>query len=96
MRIEDFPSQPKILFENLVIKKEGILDTFTPRRVNFKKFVKIPKATFQSSQQNSKILKNKINNKSTNKNKTTLFKNFKDEPFDVDTQLQIFLNSQLN
>ena len=97
MRVEDLPkSQAKILFENLVIKREAILDTNSSQKVNFKKFVKIPKATCQSSQGNSKVLKNRIKYKSTNKKNTTLFRNFKNEPFDVDTQLQIFLNSQLN
>jgi purine-nucleoside phosphorylase len=97
MRVEDLPSQPKILFENLVIKKETILDSNASRKVNFKKFIKIPKATTQISQRNSKVIKNKPNDKSVNNKKNvSLFKNLKNEPFDVDSQLQNFLNSQFN
>jgi len=51
----------------------------------------------QISQRNSKVIKNKPNDKSmNNKKNVSLFKNFKNEPFDVDSQLQNFLNSQFN
>jgi hypothetical protein len=78
-------------------------------KANFKKFVKIPKvvrgfnssgfvmssSTAATSAKSSitKTNKKSVNRTQTNKN-VSLFKNFKDEPFNVDTQFKIFLNSQ--
>jgi len=58
-------------------------------KVNYKKFVKIPKATrikniFATNQ-------NKVDEIDRNDN---LFKSFKEEPFDVNTQFQYFISSK--
>jgi hypothetical protein len=61
------------------IKNENRTATPSGSKVNFKKFHKVPKAT-QGNQPR----------KST---KNQLFKSFKDEPFDINTQFELFMSS---
>jgi len=72
-------SQLKIKFESL-IKKEYTTQRVVQQdghKVNFKKFRKVPKATRNSQE----------------KNPNEKFKNFKNEPFDVNSQFDSFMNS---
>ncbi len=64
---------------------------FSNGKVNYKKFVKIPKAT---QIKNIFATESNQNKKDENDKNTSLFKSFKEEPFDVNTQFQFFINSK--
>ena len=101
-----------VKFESLIAKKEtgantSVYMTNNGQKNNFKKFVKIPKATqsqpsasIQHKNNRSSQPRSYINNKSKLADKSVInktvgmFKSFKNEPFDVDSQFQMFLNSQ--
>lgn len=73
-------SHLKVKFESLIKKEYRTQNVDQPNghRVNFKKFRKIPKATRQDT-----------NTRGNN----ALFKSFKNEPFDVNSQFESFMSS---
>ncbi len=70
----------KIKFENLVKKelKQELTSTGDTNKVNYKKFRKVPKNLSGSQQTNSK---------------KSLFKSFKNEKLDIETQFSQFMQS---
>ena len=87
---ENDASNTQIKFEKLVVKKIKTEEysSYESQSANgnikkFKKFKKIPRA----SQLKSEI-------KSPNNSNTSMFKVFKNEPFDVNSQFELFMNSQ--
>ncbi len=85
----------KIKFEPLIVKKlknepDGN-QNFPNGKVNYKKFVKIPKASHTKNIFATTAFQNK---KDENEKNNSLFKSFKEEPFDLNTQFQYFINSK--
>lgn len=84
--------QAKVKYEPLiVIKKEsGSYSSTNDGRVNFKKFRKIPKASQIVS---SNTGSNTVSTNTTKKDDKNKFRSFKQEPFDLDSQFEMFISS---
>jgi hypothetical protein len=77
-------ARAKVHFESLIKVKKEPQVSLTPgssRVVNFKKFHKVPKAS-QSQQRNGAAAGG-----------SQFFRSFKNEPFDVNSQFEIFISS---
>jgi hypothetical protein len=84
-------TQAKVVYMPLVVKTKTEKSSYDEDgekvKINFKKFKKIPKLTATTTQSNLN------HNHNHNHKKKDKFKRFKEEPFDLNSQFDMFMSS---